>query len=448
MGYQDVVLLTASVAGEPRQSQEHGYRTVRRGGQFTVYLWALLWLARHRRNIVGVIDCQNGIPYFSPLVIRRRTPIVLVIHHVHQDQFRRYFGRMFSVVGCWLEGPACRFVYGDRAVAALSPSTRNAVRQRLRLRGAVHVVPPGSDVKVSESEPAGSRAIAPTVVCVGRLVPHKRFELIIEAWPMVVERIDGARLEIIGQGSETQRLKMLCEELGVCDTVTFRGFLPRSQRDALLQTAWLTVNASAGEGWGLSIIEANALGVPAVVFDVDGMRDSVRHGETGWVVPSGGSLAEMMIDALGVLADESAARQWARRARSWVGRFDWSETARLLKAILETERARLEIGQRERRHPSDLATVVRLESSGLAPNWGEGLRRTDRVVGHGAETAALLPGSDAAGVRSALARVGIWTSDDDGATPSIEVARPGDHVLPGRNDGLQLPREDSDDTAS
>ena len=87
----DVVFLTAAVHGESAVEERNGYTIRRRGSRFTVYPWALLWLAMHRRSLEGVVDSQNGIPFFTPLAVRRKTPVVLLLHHIHQQQFAGYF---------------------------------------------------------------------------------------------------------------------------------------------------------------------------------------------------------------------------------------------------------------------------------------------------------------------------------------------------------------------
>ena len=97
-GYE-VVLLSAAVAGESRSERMDGYKVIRRGSRFTVYPWALLWLALHRNQIVGVIDSQNGIPFFSPLVVRPRTPVLMLLHHIHQEQFALYLLRPWPPSG-------------------------------------------------------------------------------------------------------------------------------------------------------------------------------------------------------------------------------------------------------------------------------------------------------------------------------------------------------------
>ena len=98
------------------------------------------WILRRRRRIDAIVDCQNGIPFFTPLVASRRTPIVCVIHHVHQAQFSLYLPRPAAVVARWIEGWVTRKVYRARPFAVVSPSTRTDARQVLMLRGAIHVL--------------------------------------------------------------------------------------------------------------------------------------------------------------------------------------------------------------------------------------------------------------------------------------------------------------------
>ncbi len=424
-----VTLLTCRPAGAPRTEEVDGFTVKRFGGTLGVYPAVLAWLLRNRRRVDAVIDCQNGIPFFTPLVVPRATPVVCLIHHVHQDQFATYFRWPMDRVGRWLEGPVSRAVYGNRAIAAVSPSTRSDIRRRLRLRGRVHVVPCGAEVAAPEPFDFGiRRSRQPHIVCVGRLVPHKRMDRLIGAIPEIAAAHPDLTVAVVGSGPELGALRRQASDLGLDRRVVFHGQVSNSRREQLLEEAWLTVNPSAGEGWGLSVIEANAVGVPAIAYRVAGLRDSIVHGRTGWLVDPSQSLAPAVSDALGQLADMRAAAVWSLRAREWAQSFSWdTTTARLLDLIAE-EQMRLGRENRggEMRQQSDVACHVSVPSAAIAADELESKsRRTDFWVRLGDRLEALMPETDEVGVELAMARLGL----EDCA--EIRVARPADWLLGG-----------------
>lgn len=421
----DVTLVTSRSPSTAAREQRDGYRIVRRGGRFTLYPWVLLWLLRHRHRVEGVIDSQNGIPFFSPLVVRRRVPVVLLMHHVHQDQFALYFGPIMARVGRWLESTAARRVYGRRAVAAVSPSTRAAVRTRLRLRGPVHLAPCGLSAVTAPS--VTSRSAAPRVVCVGRLVPHKRLDLLLDALPAVLVGAPGLTVDLVGDGQDRDALAAQASRLGLGGVVTLHGRVSDAERDALLAAAWLTVNPTQGEGWGLSVLEANQVGVPAVAFSVEGLRDSVLPGETGWLVDEGGPagrtarverLAETVSAALAELADPAPAARLRRATTAWAAGFRWDRTAGTLTDLLGQEHARLHL-QPDRRAPTDLAVTVTIPAEVVGAERPRGLRLVDGwTMLPSAQRQLLLHGAGHAEVPAVLTRLGLGLL---AGRPDVEV---------------------------
>lgn len=354
-----VTLLAARAPGTPARSKVDGYTVRRMGGTYTVYLLVLLWLLAHRRRVDAVVDSQNGIPFFTPLAVRRTTPVALLIHHVHQDQFGMYFSPAMARIGRWLERRGSQLVYRDRAVCAVSPSSRTEIRKRLGLKGPIYVVPNGSAGPVPGTASA-PRADVPTIACVGRLVPHKRWDMLIELADELRADLPDLHVDLVGTGSELERLRALVTELGLERTVTLHGFVSADERDRLLARSWMTVSTSVGEGWGLSIIEAAAQGVPAVSLDVPGLRDSVRHGVTGWLAQDG-ELVATARTALRTLADPANAGDYAGRCRAWAASLQWSATAERFQAVFAGESIRLG-GPRPR--AVDAATIVTLDRAG------------------------------------------------------------------------------------
>ncbi|MCL9758815.1 glycosyltransferase family 4 protein [Frankia sp. AiPa1] len=436
-----VSLLTsrAGVDGQPpAPAAEHvaGVDIRRGGGTFGVYpsvLARLASLGRAGHRVDAVVDCQNGIPFFSPLVLTARTPVVQVLHHVHQKQFPLYFPGPLARVGQLLEAPGSRLVYRRRPSVVVSPSTRDESRSVLGLPGPRYLVPNGVTAVGARGEPAAT----PTIVCVGRLVPHKRLHLLLDELPALAAAHPGLVVHIVGDGPDRERLVAHAVALGLtapatgpgsgsavltpgyqapadvvrADVVRWHGQVASEVRDRLLSSAWLTVNPSHGEGWGLSVLEAAALGVPAVAFRVPGLRDAVRDGTTGWLVSDGTPLGPVIDAALRTLADPAGAASLRLAAREWAAGFTWDASAELLARVVSAEIDRLagpRAAVRDRRRRDDETTHVTFTMPVEAPL--PALRRTDLVYRPdptGDEVVAVLYGAGPREAHRALDRVGV-----------------------------------------
>jgi glycosyltransferase involved in cell wall biosynthesis len=429
-GGAEVTLLTSRPQGAPARAVIDGVRVHRRGGTYSLYAHAAAFLAANRRRFDAVVDCQNGIPFFSPLFVRRATSVVCVIHHVHQEQFGVHFSWPLRVLGRELEGRWSRFVYGRRPVAVVSPSTHAAVRATLGLRGPIFVVPNGAPPPARLD--SHRRSPSPLIGCVGRLAAHKRMDLLVRAAVKLREGVPGLAIDIAGDGPDRPRLEKLSKDLGVDDVVRFLGHVSPERKERLLESAWLTVNPSMGEGWGLGVLEANAHGVPAVAFRVPGLRDSVRDGMTGWLVDPGDDLSTCVGRALATLSEPAEAHAWAVRCRAWAARFDWEESARRLASIIVADRAlRWRRRSDRRRTMSDAACILELSAAPARrlQDLAGGLRRTDLCTVQGTTARIMLHGADERDVGAVLDRLGV-----DGAAFSVAPAT-GDDLLVGPKPG-------------
>lgn len=332
-----VELLTAQDDGQRRQELLEGIEVYRRGGQFTVYAWTLLRLLRHRlrrRAPEVVVDVENGIPGFTPLVLGRRTRVVLVVHHVHQDQFRTYFARPLSDLGRFLEGPMMRSAYRGRTTVVVSPSTDVEMRRRLGWTGQTVLVPNGNVAPALDAaDLAAAKREAPArhVLVLGRMAVHKRSDLVLEAFARVRRDHRDLRLDLVGTGPVEDDLRALVARRGLEDAVSVHGFLPEEEKDAVLTRAWVAMCGSDAEGWGQVVVESAAYAVPTVARDVPGLRDSIRDGETGWLVGPGTD-AESVVRhlevglrrALDVLDDDGEAARVQEACRRWAEQFSWA----------------------------------------------------------------------------------------------------------------------------
>jgi hypothetical protein len=246
----------------------------------------------------------------------------------------------------------------------------------------------------------------------------------LKALPVIISYHPQLHVDVIGEGPSRPELESLAVELGVDQHVTFHGHVSSARRDALASSGWLAVNPSLGEGWGLSIIEANAAGRPAVCLNVDGLRDAVRDGVTGWVAAHPDDLAETMVKALNILSDESEAALWSTRARAWAASFSWDATAAGLSNVLlaESDRLASASGLRQR---NDLALRVTVEG-GTIEQSSRG-RRTDVWREQPEGLTGLLYGLDERDLRVVLDRLDLGTPID------VHVARTEDLLLAPRS---------------
>jgi glycosyltransferase involved in cell wall biosynthesis len=398
-----VTILAARYPG-CRNRTNTAFGSIRRvGGPLSVYPMALLWLVLRRASIDAVIDSQNGIPFFAPLALRRETPVTLLIHHVHQQQFALYFPPWLAFIGRLLENQVSAKVYGRSAVCVVSPSSRTDVRKKLSFEGPVYVTPCGQDLPLDR--PA-HKTTEPSLIYVGRLVRQKRLDLLVAQMPAVLDRFANAHLHIVGDGEEQQALKEQAIKLGLDPHVTFHGRVPDHRRDELLASSWLFVSPSRAEGWGMSVMEAAAHGVPAVSYRVAGLQDAILENETGWLVEEGTSLAPAICDALNELNSERR-EEIAEACRGRARRFSWSATAERLLGVLASERERLVHPLFDRRQTSDAATVATVSRSAFSIELLQGLRRQDQARFGTNEVDLLLVGTDEEGAMRAFRRLGL-----------------------------------------
>jgi glycosyltransferase involved in cell wall biosynthesis len=145
----------------------------------------------------------------------------------------------------------------------------------------VTVIPYGINLRpLAELEPK-TIDVPVRLIAVSRLAPNKRIDHAIEATRLLNLRGLETFLTIVGRGEEEGRLKQQAAATGLGEKITFTGLLSEKEKDALLRRSHLLVHTSLREGWGLNVLEANAMGTPAVVYPVDGLVDAVIHDQTG-----------------------------------------------------------------------------------------------------------------------------------------------------------------------
>ena len=314
-----VVHRTSSAVGQPAMSERGGYSVVRRGSRFSVFPRAVASELTHRMGeFDALVEIWNGVPWMSPLWCRK--PSIVFLHHVHGPMWGQILPGPLAAAGRFLETRIAPPIY--RRSRMLTPS--EATREELRALGfhadRVTAVNNGVDPFFC---PGGEPAAVPTVVGVGRLAPVKRFDRLIEAALVAQRRVPNMQLVIAGEGPERARLEHMIRHNDAESWITLVGHVPREGLLDLYRSAWLVSSASIAEGWGLTMTEAAACGVPAVATNISGHRCSVVQGVTGELTELSG-LGDVMGN---LLLDQNRRHDMGQAALARARTLTWDASA-------------------------------------------------------------------------------------------------------------------------
>ena len=321
-----VTWLACGFPGGAPEAEHRGMRVVRRGSWWDFNLVVPGVLRREFADPAPdlVVEDVNKVPCFAPAWTA--APVAAIVPHLFgATAFLEASPPVAAYVVLleWLI-PA---LYRRAPFVAISESTRDDLVRRGIPAARVTVVHCGMDHGTYRHDPAVGKSDAPTVVFLGRLRRYKGVDWVMRSMPRVRERVPGARLVVVGDGPFRGGLERAARRLGVGDAVEFRGFLPHADKVRELQRAWALVQPSPKEGWGLTVVEAGACGTAVVAADSPGLRDSVRDGETGLLVPYGDD-ARLAAALVRVLEDAALRARLEAAGRAWAARFTWPDCAR------------------------------------------------------------------------------------------------------------------------
>jgi glycosyltransferase involved in cell wall biosynthesis len=302
-------------------------RFVRRGSKLGVYPHVFLrQLLRRLGRFDVVVDVQNGIPFGSTLT--GRTPVVVLVHHVHREQWPVVYGPVRAKIGWALESRVAPWLYRRSRYVAVSQATRNELVELGVDASRIDVVHNGVERPVRDAQPASH----PRILVLGRLVPHKRVEHVLAAAAELRGDHPDLRVAVVGDGWWAPELVAEAERLGVTDLVEFVGFADEQTKHLELSRAWVLALPSLKEGWGLVVMEAAGYAVPSVGYAAaGGVAESVVDGVTGLLAEDPTSFT----DALRRLLDDPALRcrlGGAAATRTW--EFGWDTAARSFARVL------------------------------------------------------------------------------------------------------------------
>jgi glycosyltransferase involved in cell wall biosynthesis len=306
----------------------------------TRYTFPFLARSFFERHLAGagfelMVEDVNKVPLYTPRW--NGPPVVALVPHLFGGTaFQELSAPLAAAV--WLAERPLGRAYRGIPFEAISASTAADLAERGIPRSAVEVIYPGIDT-VGYTPADDTRSPTPVFAYLGRLKRYKGVQHVIAAFAALGHPT--ARLEIAGAGDFQPSLERLAASLDLGERVRFLGRVSEEEKLRLLRRAWALVFASPKEGWGITNLEAAACGTPVVASNSPGIRESVRDGETGYLVAHGDARA--MAAAMGRLADDSAlVARLGVQARRFAETFTWdraaNETAAHLYRVLQARR--------------------------------------------------------------------------------------------------------------
>jgi glycosyltransferase involved in cell wall biosynthesis len=328
-GHKVTIFCAAHTNAPLDEVNPDGVRMIRGGGRLSVYgRAALAYLGGRLGRADVVIDVQNGLPFLARLYARR--PVVVLVHHVHREQWRVVLGPLAARLGWWVESKFSPWVHRRCQYVTVSEVSRDELVELGVDRERIAIVHNGTP---EVAGPPRQRSATPTLLVLGRLVPHKQVEVAIRTLAALSDEHPDAELVIAGRGWWLDPLKAEAERLGVAHRVRFAGFVTDAEKHDLLAQSWLHLAPSLKEGWGLSVMEAAAHGTPSVAFRfAGGVAESVVDGQTGYLADDED---EFVARCRGLLGDDAARAEMGAAARAHAASFSWDETGKRFASVLD-----------------------------------------------------------------------------------------------------------------
>ncbi len=266
-------------------------------------------------------------PFFAPKFANNGEKVVAFIHQLALEYWFYETPFPISHIGYYFLEKKWLKEYVNVPTVTVSDSTRQDLTGLGFKR--VFVILAGLNFKQLNAVP--DRIGKPVVVYAGRLTRAKRPDHAMKAIKIVKEKIPEAELWVLGDGPFRKDLERMAS-----DGIRFFSGLSNEERHGLIARSWVLVNPSVREGWGLNVIEANALGVPCVGYNVAGLRDSVKDGVTG-LLAKDGDVEDLSGNLLCILVDNSLRHRLSENALKYTQEFSWDKTAEEFMKVLEKE---------------------------------------------------------------------------------------------------------------
>jgi glycosyltransferase involved in cell wall biosynthesis len=318
----EVTVLTAAYPNAPAEDTIDGVHIIRTGSNRYTHSFVALWrYVRQLRNQFDlVIEVVNTAPYFS-VFFKDRAKRALFYHQLAREVWFHEAPAPMSYIGHYFLEPLATFLLGARRAPTLtiSESTKQDLQKFGFSERAIKIIREAINMEPLPTLDGAVKFKHPTILSHGSIRAMKRTLDQVKAFELAKLKIPELQMKISGDssGEYGQRVLAYIKNSPFNEDIEYVGRVTDAQKQQLMRSSHLITVTSIKEGWGLIVTEAASQGTPAVAYDVDGLRDSVKDGITGILTaPTPRRLADgivrMLANPAGYQAVRRAAWEWSR----------------------------------------------------------------------------------------------------------------------------------------
>lgn len=328
----NVIWFASKFKGSRSSETVENVKIVRGGNFLTIYLLAPIFYFFSGNNFDLVIDEIHGIPFFTPLYVRK--PKIAFIHEVAGEIWDYMYPFPLSKIGKYIERKYFKLYKKVKFWTDSQSTMGDLIAMGIKRRDCIVIDCPIERKPLSKIP---QKAAYPTFIFVSRLVKMKGIEDVIRAFFYIARELKDSRLWIVGSGEQgyVRELRDMVDAFGIKNKVKFWGKVDEEKKFKLLKESHILLHASVKEGWGLVVIEAASQGTPAIVYNVGGLRDSVKNGKTGVVIKEN-SPKEMSREALKLFHNKKRQKTFQELALKRVSDFTWEKSGKESLALISS----------------------------------------------------------------------------------------------------------------
>lgn len=330
----EVLWFTSFFKGAKAKERIDGINIIRKGSYRTVHVHAFFrYMLTMRKNADIIIDNFHFVPFFTPFYACKKKIIGLINEPAKNNWFKNIHFPI-SALGFLFENLFFIFYRGIPFITS-SSSVAKELREYGIGENNIHIIHHG--ISVIKLEKKQEKNKIPSIIYLSQLSEDKGIKDALNALAIIFKKNKNLVFWVVGKYKDIsyeRKIKNLTRKLNIENRVEFFGFVSEKQKFELLSKSLILIHPSAREGWGLNVIEANSVGIPAVGYNVTGLKDSILHMKTGILTKE--NTPKGLVNALNLLIeDKDLYERLSGNAIEWSKNFSWSKAGEMSWRLIE-----------------------------------------------------------------------------------------------------------------